>query len=262
MVCINCEFTYEGKFCPNCSQKAHTHRFSVAHFAHEAFHAVTHTDKGIFFLIKELFKNPGRVAREYNEGKRKKYFNPVTFLLIVLALQIYAGQKTNIYDSYLDQTTAFVLRLAKNVPDPKGEGVRQLDAAKKNLQEGKMRSAKITENNKVITFVLLPVLALLTWLLFKRSGFNYAENLVFNVIIAGQLCVIFLLTCVVPFLIYPPSIMILMLLYLVSWWIYSFIAYRQFFKQRWGWVILKGTVIQVIYLIIVSQVGNLVVAYM
>lgn len=74
--CKNCGTAFEGKFCPNCSQKAATHRLTLGHFIHETTHALTHTDKGILLLIKELFVRPGIVAREYVEGKRKKYFNP------------------------------------------------------------------------------------------------------------------------------------------------------------------------------------------
>jgi hypothetical protein len=101
--CKNCENSFEGKYCPNCSQKADTHRFTIKHFAHEFFHAFTHTDKGIFFLIKELFLRPGKVAREFNAGKRKKYFNPITYLLIVMALQIYLSQKTGLTNFYIEQ---------------------------------------------------------------------------------------------------------------------------------------------------------------
>src|SRR5688572_10665036 len=96
--CKNCDTPFEGKFCSACSQRADTHRFTLWHFAHAFFHALTHTDKGILFLIKELLYKPGIVAREYNEGKRKKYFSPITFLLIVMAIEIFASQKTKFYD--------------------------------------------------------------------------------------------------------------------------------------------------------------------
>ena len=108
VTCKNCETIFEGNFCPNCSQKAGTHRFSVKHIVHEAFHAFTHTDKGIFFLIKEMLKRPGKVALEYNGGRRKKYFNPFTFLLIMIALNIFFTQKANFYGSFLDATEALV----------------------------------------------------------------------------------------------------------------------------------------------------------
>jgi hypothetical protein len=99
--CKNCENTVEGNYCPNCSQKADTHRFTLKHFAHDFLHAFTHADKGIFLLMKELIIRPGKVATEFNAGKRKKYFNPITYLLIVMALQIYLSRKTDIFTVYL-----------------------------------------------------------------------------------------------------------------------------------------------------------------
>src|SRR5689334_23434282 len=146
-ICKNCSTEFEGKFCPNCSQKANTHRFTIGHFAHDAFHAVTHTDKGVLFLIKELFRRPGEVALEYNAGKRKKYFNPITYLLLVSALQIFAAQKTGIYDYYLDKTQEFVERMQKMSPKT------NLDDSIKTLKQAKGQQKKVLENNKILTLI-------------------------------------------------------------------------------------------------------------
>jgi hypothetical protein len=253
--CKNCGTEFEGKFCSNCSQKANTHRFTIGHFGHDFLHALTHTDKGILFLMKELFVRPGKVALEYNAGKRKKYFNPITYLLIMLAVQIFAGQKTKIYDVYMDQTEKFVNSVAKS--DKK---VR--DAASKALQGAKEQQRKVLENNKIVTFVMLPILALLTWLFFRKSGHNYAENIVLNVMILAQQYLIFILMCVIPFLIVPSILMPMMYLYLLVGFAYSFYAYRQFFNEGWGWIIGKGLIIQIVYVATISQISKLVVLYL
>src|SRR5690349_6274896 len=115
--CKNCSYEFEGKFCPNCSQKAATHRFTIGHIGHEFLHALTHTDKGVLLLIKELFTRPGYVALEYNAGKRKKYFNPITYMLLILAIQIFAAQKTHVYDYYIQKTQELVEQLQKATPE-------------------------------------------------------------------------------------------------------------------------------------------------
>jgi hypothetical protein len=253
--CKNCGTEFEGKFCNNCSQKANTHRFTIGHFGHDFLHALTHTDKGIFFLMKELFVRPGKVALEYNAGKRKKYFNPITYLLIMLAVQIFAGQKTKIYDAYIDQTEQFVNSIAKS--DKK---VRE--TAGKALKDAKVQQAKVLENNKIVTFAMLPILALITWIFFRKAGHNYAENVVFNVMILSQQYLIFVLMCIIPFIIVPSILLIVMWLYLVVGFIYSFYAYRQFYDQSWGWTIAKGIVIQILYVVTIGQISNLVVLYL
>ena len=89
--CSNCNALArtDDKYCSKCGQEIHVHRFTLGHIFHEFFHAFTHADKGIFYLLKELLVKPGTVAREYIGGKRKKYFNPFTFFLILAGLFVY-----------------------------------------------------------------------------------------------------------------------------------------------------------------------------
>src|SRR5688500_16468941 len=101
MNCKNCDVLLEGNFCRQCGQKADTNRITFKHFLHEFFHAFTHSDKGILLLMKDLITRPGLVAREYLDGKRKKYFNPLSFLVIISSLYAYIGHVTG----YLDALT-------------------------------------------------------------------------------------------------------------------------------------------------------------
>src|SRR6476620_8272805 len=88
MDCLNCgkEFDISYKYCSTCGQSTSTTRMSTKHAVHQFFHAFTHTDKGFFDLIPQLLTKPGVVAREYNAGKRKTYFSPFTFLLLIVAV--------------------------------------------------------------------------------------------------------------------------------------------------------------------------------
>jgi hypothetical protein len=85
-ICKNCDASLNGKFCSHCGQKGDIHQITMPHLGHEVFHALTHTDKGILLLIKDLLRRPGTVAKEYIEGKRKKYFSPFSFIVISTAL--------------------------------------------------------------------------------------------------------------------------------------------------------------------------------
>jgi hypothetical protein len=254
IICKNCEHSFDGKFCPNCSQKANTHRFTLGHLAHELFHAFTHTDKGILFLIKELFTKPGTVAKEYNAGKRKKYFNPFTFLLIGIAVQIFAVQKTNFFIHFNNQVQESVRSAAPLTKEESETFDHEMDRVDDV-------SNKVQENNKLLNFVLIPVLALLTWLFFWKSGYNYVENLVFSILVTGQLQIYFLLFCILPFLLFPSIVIWLLVLYYLIYIVYSLIGYKQFYNQGWGKTIFKGLVIQIIYMVIVQQITFLMVNF-
>jgi hypothetical protein len=254
-ICKNCQTAFEGKFCPNCSQKADTHRFSLMHFGHELVHAITHTDKGILYLIKELFIRPGIVAREYMEGKRKKYFNPITFLLIMMALQIYASRKTDIFTAYITANENFVQSIT-----PKNS--TQNNESLKGLRDLKEKSPKLLENSKLMTFLFIPVMALASWLFFWKSGFNYAENLILNILIQGQSNLLFLIVGIIPFLLFPSIVGIILAVQQFVVWVYSMIAYMQFYQQRKWVTVLKGSAVMILYYGFSNLISKLVMDYL
>jgi hypothetical protein len=244
ITCKNCQTTFEGKFCSNCSQRADTHRFTLKHFGHEVFHALTHTDKGIFFLIKELFISPGKVAQEFNSGFRKKYFNPFTFLLIITAVQVFITKKTSFSLELANSAKAFTEQFV-----PQNKTVNDQKKYEEINQKTDKQVSTATENTKLLMILFIPLLSFLTWVFFKKSGYNYSENLVFNVLVNGELSLFFLLFTVVPFLILPSFVLLWLMIGFVITIIYSLCAYKQFYKQHWATTILKGLMIQILYMV-------------
>lgn len=233
-ICKNCEAPVQGNFCSNCSQRADTHRFSIAHFGHEFFHAFTHTDKGILLLMKELLYKPGKIALEYNAGKRKKYFNPITFLLIATAVQFFIAKKT---EYYKDVQTAME-QVASQVAQANSDEDRK--QIQESLQDSKKQSSVVQENSRAFMMVMIPFLGFFSWLFFKKSGHNYAENLVLHVLITGGAVLIFLATAIIPHLLMPSQIVPWLAINFILTIAYNIIAYKQFFQQSWLATIIKG----------------------
>jgi uncharacterized protein DUF3667 len=86
--CRNCEAPLAGaqRFCGDCGQKTTPLRLTMAQLTHDFIHALTHVDHSIFALVKALALRPGYVAREYIQGKRKKHFGPLAFLVIAIGI--------------------------------------------------------------------------------------------------------------------------------------------------------------------------------
>ena len=184
--CLNCGApTLEAqKFCGQCGQNYHVHRFTIRNFFHEAFHALTHTDKGIFHLLKCLATRPGTTAREYIQGRRKFYFNPFTFFLILMTVFV-------ISNSYFK----------KDIP------LREVNSAvlaKIPTQEGKQHYINMTnrgnnasmfflKHGNIVAMIAIPFISFITWLFFRRRGFNYAEHLTANMMFIAFANLIFAL---------------------------------------------------------------------
>ena len=72
--CKNCNNEFNENFCNKCGQKE-AHRITMSHVMHDVVHVLLHADKGIFPFMARVMVQPGIIAKEYLEGKRK-FFNP------------------------------------------------------------------------------------------------------------------------------------------------------------------------------------------
>lgn len=86
--CANCDAPLSGNFCANCGQKAHVHR-SLAHVGEEFIHGITHFDGKAWTTLPLLIFRPGKLTRDYIEGKRARYIAPVPLFLLVVFLMFF-----------------------------------------------------------------------------------------------------------------------------------------------------------------------------
>ncbi len=246
VTCKNCETVFDGRFCPNCSQKADTHRFTIKHFLHELFHAITHTDRGILFLVKEMFLRPGLAMREYVMGKRKKYFSPITYFLIITAIQVMVSSKVEIFPAFNES----IEQLIKDAAAAAGETV----PPDVSMQENSKAVAFVSDNSRVVNAIFIPLLALLSWLFFYKSRMNFAESLVLNIGVSAQGSLYFFPFGLLPFMLAPSLVILWIMLYSFLMWTYTMFAYKGFFQQSWGRTLLKGSVLYLIYTISIQYV--------
>lgn len=89
ITCKNCGNLFTGKYCNECGEKVYTeHDKKLSHVFEEAFHFITHLDSKFLKSLKYLFSKPGFISKEYCEGKRKKYFKPVSLFLIGVVIYL------------------------------------------------------------------------------------------------------------------------------------------------------------------------------
>lgn len=86
--CTDCGQAVEGKFCSNCGQPTHVHR-SLLHLGEEMLHGVLHFDARIWRTLPLLALNPGRLTREWVEGKRTRYVSPLAMFLFTVFLMFF-----------------------------------------------------------------------------------------------------------------------------------------------------------------------------
>lgn len=70
-----------AKFCPNCSQANSTKKLSLKDFFDEFFASFISYDPKLLKTLSALLLKPGKITRDYINGKRVSYTNPFRFLL-------------------------------------------------------------------------------------------------------------------------------------------------------------------------------------
>jgi hypothetical protein len=88
----------EERYCSRCGQENVEPKESFVHLVGHFFADITHFDSKIFITIKDLLWKPGFLTREYAEGRRMRYLNPIrmyVFISAIFFLVIYAGSGDN-----------------------------------------------------------------------------------------------------------------------------------------------------------------------
>jgi len=99
--CLNCGHPLDlsDVYCSYCSQLNSTKKLSYKDFFSEFFDSIISYDSRFRKTLVTLIFRPGRISREYVEGKRMKYANPFRFYLsISIVFFILWGAKYNFDD--------------------------------------------------------------------------------------------------------------------------------------------------------------------
>ncbi|RYY87608.1 MAG: DUF3667 domain-containing protein [Chitinophagaceae bacterium] len=177
-VCANCaqSLAPDFSYCPRCSQKTELHRLSLHEIGHEALHYFTHADRSLFGLLRGLATRTGAVAREYVEGKRKAWFPPLNFFLLVgtvyvLILSALAPSSNfNVFAEHPELSAMTAAKRAQMITIY----TRQHDAIQ-----------FMNHYSNVVSMLAAPLIAAIFWLFYLRGRYNYTEHLVAGLYMGG-----------------------------------------------------------------------------
>ncbi len=84
-ICLNCnqKLDKSERFCPNCSQLNSTKKLHFKDLFSEFFGSIFAYDSRIMLTLRVLLFRPGKISKEFVEGRRMRYANPFRFYLSV-----------------------------------------------------------------------------------------------------------------------------------------------------------------------------------
>jgi len=131
---------------------------------------------------------PGKVANAYNSGVRKRFANPWKYMLIsltVLGLYLYFNPFPAI-EGFSPQDG---LETGYEIGGGDLSNEEEMDEQLKRAEDiNKSMEALLTNPNyyNISFFLLIPVYALISFLIFRKFQYNYAEHLVLNAYVSAQ----------------------------------------------------------------------------
>lgn len=178
--CLNCGHRISGEFCSHCGQKSDTARITPhSLFKNDILGSIGHIEAKFFQTIQKVLLSPGKIAAEYISGKRIKYYNLFSLLLILFGFNVLA------LHFYLDLASIDIYKESSAFID------------------------FFSKYSKATLFVLLPILALNARILFKRIEWNLAEHIIIAVVCLSGILVMLLIDDLVSIIgIYKPLLKI------------------------------------------------------
>ena len=87
-ICKNCGAQIQGNYCSNCGQRTTIDKVSFKETFQDVAKTFFSVDAPFFLTLKEIFFNPGKLFREFLDGKRKTYYKPVSFFVLTTIIYL------------------------------------------------------------------------------------------------------------------------------------------------------------------------------
>lgn len=250
ITCKNCNHAYEGKFCPECGQKAKTGRITMRQVLKDIRSHFINFDQGFLYTIKELATHPGHSIREYLEGKRVRHIKPLKFMFWATAISF-----------LLSHYIGFQERLLQKIQE------NQVDKPQ-SQQFGRKITDLIMGYPSLLILSILPGIALCSWLFFRKKRYNYAEHFTINAFLLGEITLLSVIINILYLLwkdISLDQVAIIGTMQWLFWATYFGWAYGQLFNQEKKWVAwIKGIAVlflgYVVLIILISIAAGIVLS--
>ncbi|NMH24132.1 DUF3667 domain-containing protein [Flavobacterium solisilvae] len=164
--CKNCGTLITGNFCNNCGQKKYK-RIDKKYLIDEFQYTILHTNKGFFYTVKNLFKNPGKTTREFIDGNRVNHYKPILLAFVLTGISTFLAFKV-IGMNHM-QAKAFAMN---NNNDPNTQKIAE--------HIFKEVISFYSNYYTILMMLAIPFFAFASKICFKKWNHNYYEHIVMN----------------------------------------------------------------------------------
>lgn len=203
--------------------------------------AILNLERGIFYTIWELIKNPGAAMRRYLFTDRSGFIEPLKFLVLTIPVYLFISFTFFPDSGFLAGFESGLANSEDEVTNP------EKNALTRNL------ISIFKEYANLLLLITVPLAAIFTRLIFRKYQLNFGEHLVINAFLYGFLTFASTLLLPIAWLSADLNSWLMFLLYLV----YTAYFLQSFFQFSW-WRSFGNTVLIYLYSILITAVVFLV----
>jgi hypothetical protein len=175
--CVSCGAIVFGPYCAQCGEAAGRPDYSIKHFLKELIETLTEIDGRAMWTFRALVTKPGVLARDFLAGRRNRQYGPVK-LFAICNIVYFLLQPFTLFAPFTStlriQTTARPWReMARSLVDAK------LAASGQTFEQYAVAYDQAAHlQGKSLVFLMVPLFALGTWVMYGRARRFFAEHLV------------------------------------------------------------------------------------
>ena len=238
----------------------------------EFVESTLHLDAKAIHTLKYLIFFPGQLSKEYNEGKRAKFVSPVRLYIFIsflffLILNIYTPKSATSAEPVMNKKSAAINFTIAGIKAEELAGISEAQKYSLVIEKGikptainmflisqlyKMANGGMGEfvhsfikNISYMMFVLMPGLALMIFVFFKKRTKYFIESLIVSIHFH---CFIFLLMSFFILLGFVKTILFVLLTPFMML-IYLFLMLRKYYGQKTHIILFKTAAIGVFHLV-------------
>ena len=242
--CPRCGTPPTGCFCSGCGVERVAHRITLKDWLSDLFDSLFSIDGRFRTTLRTLIFRPGILSLHWLQGRRELYASPLRIYIVCSALYFAAVMSVFAIDpdSGEFKPPGIDQHLFDDSGDYQGEKLfHYLKYFAGSEVRVDLTVDRMQRFGSLILIASIPLLALAFYILFRRSGHLYLEHLVFTTHLIALWLLLFTFEALADLLRIPiePGGVADLVMRNVSWVIlalivlYSAIAVRTFYKQRW-----------------------------
>lgn len=263
-VCFNCDrkLKADDNFCFNCGQENHNKKAPIKLLIGDFAGDYLTIDSKFLMSLKELFFKPGVMALAFTSGKRQQYIKPIRLYLFVSFIFFLCFNLTAINNSIIIPTTSSdgenVSLSFGNSTDVSDEisdiektrdslktivysntaSVLQKEKADEALKSVNSQSSsisqKIMDMIPYVGFLMVPMMAIVLMLFFRRQKRFFVEHFIFSIHVHTFAFALF--SGVLGIIYYLPNLKYVVVSALLILVFHTAIAMKKMYKTSWGYL--------------------------